>query len=84
MCEFEKVCITIQMENSYEHAETCFTATMLRTYFYALKDELYRPGTNMIGKIILDQVTVMARANASLLGYELTNVASAEIVYYAP
>ena len=80
MNEFAKVCITIQMQNDSETAETCFTITMIRTYAYALKDELYKPGMNLIVKIIVDEVTEIARANAALMGYCLTHVASAEIL----
>lgn len=79
MSEFVKVCVTIQMQNDFENAETCFTITMIRTYANALRAELLKPGSNLIGKTILDQVTVMARANAALMGYELTNVATASI-----
>ena len=35
---------------------------------------------DLIGKTILDQVTAMARANAALMGYELTSVATASIL----
>lgn len=80
MSEFVKVCVTIQMQNDFENAETCFTITMIRTYANALRAELLKPGSNLIGKTILDQVTVMARANAALMGYELTSVATASIL----
>ena len=80
MNEFAKVCITIQMQNDFESAETCITTTMIRTYANALQAELRKPGKDLIGKTILDQVTAMARANAALMGYELTNVATASIL----
>lgn len=80
MNEFAKVCITIQMQNDFESAETCITATMIRTYANALQAELRKPGKDLIGKTILDQVTAMARANAALMGYELTSVATASIL----
>lgn len=80
MNEFAEVCVTIQMQNDFENAETCFTITMIRTYANALRAELLKPGSNLIGKTILDQVTAMARANAALMGYELTSVATASIL----
>lgn len=80
MSEFAKVCITIQMQNDFESAEACITATMIRTYANALQAELRKPGKDLIGKTILDQVTAMARANAALMGYELTSVATASIL----
>lgn len=80
MNEFAEVCITIQMQNDFENAETCFTVTIIRTYANALRAELLKPGSNLIGKTILDQVTIMARANAALMGYELTSVATASIL----
>ena len=80
MSEFVKVCITLQMQNDFESAETCFTITMIRTYANALRAELLKPGSNLIGKTILDQVTAMARANAALMGYELTSVATSSIL----
>nr|DAO54375.1 MAG TPA: hypothetical protein [Caudoviricetes sp.]DAT81605.1 MAG TPA: hypothetical protein [Caudoviricetes sp.] len=80
MNEFAKVCITIQMQNDFESAETCITTTMIRTYANALQGELRKPGKDLIGKTILDQVTAMARANAALMGYELTSVATASIL----
>ena len=80
MNEFAKVCITIQMQNDFESAETCITVTMIRTYANALQGELRKPGKDLIGKTILDQVTAMARANAALMGYELTSIATASIL----
>ena len=80
MSEFAKVCITIQMQNDFESVEACITATMIRTYANALQAELRKPGKDLIGKTILDQVTAMARANAALMGYELTSVATASIL----
>ena len=80
MNEFAEVCVTLQMQNDFESAETCFTITMIRTYANALRAELLKPGSNLIGKTILDQVTAMARANAALMGYELTSVATASIL----
>lgn len=80
MNEFAKVCITIQMQNDFESDEACITTTMIRTYANALQGELRKPGKDLIGKTILDQVTAMARANAALMGYELTSVATASIL----
>lgn len=80
MNEFAEVRVDIQMQNDFENAETCFTITMIRTYANALQAELRKPGKDLIGKTILDQVTAMARANAALMGYELTNVATASIL----
>ena len=80
MPNMSRVCITIQMRNQYESAETCFTISMIDAYALALLDELSKPGMNLIGKIILDQVNEIAFANAALMGYEFTIVASAEIM----
>lgn len=80
MNEFAEVRVDIQMQNDFENAETCFTITMIRTYANALQAELRKPGKDLIGKTILDQVTAMARANAALMGYELTSVATASIL----
>lgn len=80
MSEFAKVCIAIQMQNDFESDEACITATMIRTYANALRAEILKPGKDLIGKTILDQVTAMARANAALMGYELTSVATASIL----
>lgn len=80
MNKFARVCITIQMQNDFESDEACITITMIRIYANALRAELLKPGSNLIGKTILDQVTAMARANAALMGYELTSVATASIL----
>lgn len=80
MNEFAEVRVDIQMQNDFENVETCFTITMIRTYANALQAELRKPGKDLIGKTILDQVTAMARANAALMGYELISVATADIL----
>lgn len=79
MNEFSEVCITLQMQNDFENAETCFTVTMIDAYAQALRAELIKPGSNLIGKTIFDKVKEMAAANAALMGYELTYVATATI-----
>lgn len=79
MSEFVKVCVTIQMQNDFENAETCFTVTMIDAYAQALRAELLKPGSNLIGKTILAKVKEMAAANAALMGYELTYVTTATI-----
>ena len=35
MSEFVKVCVTIQMQNDFENAETCFIVTMIDAYAQA-------------------------------------------------
>lgn len=79
MSEFVKVCVTIQMQNDFENAETCFTVTMIDAYAQALRAELLKPGSNLIGKTIFDKVREIAAAKAALSGYELTNIATATI-----
>ena len=79
MNEFAEVCITLQMQNDFESAETCFTVTMIDAYAQALRAELLKPGSNLIGRPILAKVKEMAAANAALMGYELTYVATATI-----
>lgn len=79
MSEFVQVCVTIQMQNDFENAETCFTVTMIDAYAQALRTELLKPGSNLIGRPILAKVKEMAAANAALMGYELTYVATATI-----
>lgn len=80
MSEFVQVCVTIQMQNDFENAETCFTVTMIDAYAQALRAELLKPGSNLIGRPILAKVKEMAAANAALMGYELTSVATASIL----
>lgn len=80
MPEIVCVRITIQMKNDFRYAETCLAFSIIDLYAQAMLDEINCPGKNMIGKTILDQVTAMARANAALMGYELTNVATASIL----
>ena len=80
MPEIVRVRITIQMKNDFEHAETCLTFSIIDLYAQALLDEINCPGKNMIGKVILDQAETMARTNAALMGYELTDIASASIL----
>lgn len=80
MNEFDDVLITIQMKNDSEIAETCFTATMTDTKVYALLDKIRGWHTN-IGEDVLTMIRRIAEGNASLMGYHLTNVASAEILH---
>lgn len=80
MNEFEKVLITIQMKNDSETAETCFTVTMTDTKAYALLNEI-RVWHTDIGEDVLTMIRRIAEGNASLMGYHLTNVASAEILH---
>ena len=49
MNEFAEVCVTLQMQNDFESAETCITTTMIRTYANALQGELRKPGKDLIG-----------------------------------
>lgn len=80
MNEFEDVLITIQMKNDSETAETCFTVKMTDTKAYALLNEL-RGKSTILGDAIYETVHDIAKANAYLMGYHLTNVASAEILH---
>ena len=80
MNEFEKVLITIQMENDSETAETCFTVTMTDKKAKYLLDEI-RGKSTILGDAIYETIHDIAKANASLMGYHLTNVASAEILH---
>ena len=80
MPEIVRVLITIQMKNDFEHAETCLKFSIIDLYAQALLDEISYPGKNLIGKAVLDQVETMARANATIMGYELTSVAYARIL----
>lgn len=79
MSEFVKVCVTIQMQNDFESAETCFTVTMIDAYAQALRAELLKPGSTLIGRPILAKVREIADAKAALMGYETTCIASATI-----
>lgn len=80
MNEFEKVLITIQMQNDSENAETCFTVTMTEAKAYALLDELRGQHTNL-GEAILSSVQTIANGYAYLMGYYAATVASAEILH---
>lgn len=80
MNEFEDVLITIQMKNDSEIAESCFTATMTDTKAYALLNEI-RGGHTDIGESVLTTIQHIAEGQAYLMGYHLTNVASAEILH---
>lgn len=80
MNEFEKVLITIQMENDSETAETCFTVTMTDTKAYALLDEIRGWHTNL-GEGVLTTIRNIAEGHACLMGYHLTNVASAQFLH---
>ena len=79
MNEFEKVLITIHMENDSETAETCFTVTMTDKKASVLFDELRGFHTNL-GEGVLTTIRNIAEGHAYLMGYHLTNVASAEIL----
>ena len=52
---------------------------MIDAYAQALRAELLKPGSNLIGKTIFDKVKEIAAAKAALSGYELTCIASATI-----
>ena len=80
MNEFEKVLITIQMQNDSENAETCFTVTMTDTKAYALLDEIRGFHTNL-GESVLTTIRNIAEGQAYLMGYHLTNVASAQFLH---
>lgn len=80
MNEFEKVLITIQMQNDSENAETCFTVTMTDTKAYALLDEIRGWHTNL-GEGVLTTIRNIAEGHAYLMGYHLTNVASAQFLH---
>lgn len=80
MNEFEKVLITIQMQNDSENAETCFTVTMTDTKAYALLDEIRGFHTNL-GEGVLTTIRNIAEGHAYLMGYHLTNVASAQFLH---
>lgn len=80
MNEFEDVLITIQMKNDSEIAESCFTATMTDTKAYALLNEI-RGWHTSLGEDVLTTIRHIAEGNAYLMGYHLTNVASAEILH---
>lgn len=79
MNEFEKVLITIQMQNDSENAETCFTVTMNDKKAYALLDELRGWHTNL-GEAVLKTVQSIADGHAYLMGYCTANVASAQLL----
>lgn len=80
MNEFRKVLITIQMQNDSENAETCFTVSMTDKKAKYLLDEI-RGESTILGDAIYETVHDIAKANAYLMGYHLTNVASAEILH---
>lgn len=79
MNEFRKVLITIQMQNDSETAETCFTVTMTDKKAKYLLDEI-RGKSTILGDAIYETVHDIAKANASLMGYHLTHVATVEIL----
>ena len=79
MNEFRKVLITIQMQNESETAETCFTVTMTDKKAKYLLDEI-RGKSTILGDAIYETIHDIAKANASLMGYHLTTVASAQIL----
>lgn len=80
MNEFENVLITIQVKNDFEITETCFTTTMTDTKAYALLNEIRGWHTDTGGDI-LTTIRHIAEGQAYLMGYHLTNVASAEILH---
>mgnify|MGYP003220491558 FL=1 len=80
MNEFEDVLITIQMKNDSEIAESCFTTTMTDTKAYALLNEI-RGWHTSLGEDVLTTIRHIAEGHAYLMGYHLTNVASAEILH---
>lgn len=80
MNEFRKVLVTIQMQNDSENAETCFTVTMTDKKTKYLLDEI-RGESTILGDAIYETVHDIAKANASLMGYHLTAVASAELLH---
>lgn len=80
MNEFEDVLITIQVKNGSETAETCFTTTMTDTKAYALLEE-FRGWHTSLGEDVLTTIRHIAEGQAYLMGYHLTNVASAEILH---
>ena len=80
MNEFDDVLITIQMKNDSEIAETCFTVKMTDTKAYALLDEIRGWHTNL-GEGVLTTIRHIAEGHTYLMGYHLTNVASAEILH---
>jgi len=80
MNEFEDVLITIQMKNDSEIAESCFTTTMTDTKAYALLNEI-RGWHTSLGEDVLTTIRHIAEGQAYLMGYHLTNVASAEILH---
>ena len=79
MNEFRKVLITIQMQNDSENAETCFTVTMTDKKSKYLLDEI-RGKSTILGDAIYETIHDIAKANASLMGYHLTHVASAQLL----
>ena len=79
MNEYARVLITIQMQNDFENAETCFTVTMTDKKAKYLLDEI-RGKSTILGDAIYETIHDIAKANASLMGYHLTHVASAEIL----
>ena len=79
MNEYARVLITIQMQNDSETAETCFTVTMTDKKAKYLLDEI-RGKSTILGDAIYETIHDIAKANASLLGYHLTHVASTEIL----
>ena len=80
MNEFRKVLITIQMQNESETAETCFTVTMTDKKAKYLLDEI-RDKSTILGDAIYETIHDIAKANASLMGYHLKTIASAEILH---
>ena len=79
MSEFVKVCVTIQMQNDFENAETCFTVTMTDKKAKYLLDEI-RGKSTILGDAIYETVHDIAKANASLMGYHIKTIASAQLL----
>lgn len=80
MNEFRKVLVTIQMQNDSENAETCFTVTMTDKKAKYLLDEI-RGKNTILGDAIYETVHDIAKANASLMGYHLKTIASAQFLH---
>ena len=80
MNEYARVLITIQMQNDSETAETCFQMSMTKEAAAAVQSEIRFPCLDPRNAKWYQMVEQAASLNASLLGYHLTHVASAEIL----
>lgn len=63
MNEYARVLITIQMQNDFENAETCFTVTMTDKKAKYLLDEI-RGKSTILGDAIYETIHDIAKANA--------------------